>query len=126
MRQVSDNLTIILEEDELLTTLINDVLDISKMEARQVDWKFEPTSLHDVVATAVSSTASLFEDGPVERWYCPISMATSSGCPHCGARRSSSFPGRPIEAAATTCQVGRHCAKNSHHSASRSSPSHSS
>ena len=65
IRQVGDNLNVILEEGGRLTNLINDVLDISKMEARQVDWNFQPTSLRAIVDTAVTATASLFEGGPV-------------------------------------------------------------
>lgn len=66
MGQVADNLNIILEEGGRLTNLINDVLDISKMEARQVDWNFAPIALSDVVETAVTATASLFDGGEVE------------------------------------------------------------
>ncbi len=65
MRQVESNLDIILDEGGRLTNLINDVLDISKMEARHVEWAFEPTSLTDVVDQAVSATDALFADSPV-------------------------------------------------------------
>ncbi|MGH1504326.1 MAG: hybrid sensor histidine kinase/response regulator [Acidimicrobiales bacterium] len=65
MRQVEDNLAIILSEGGRLTNLINDVLDISKMEAREVVWERETLAVADLVGTAVQATSSLFADGEV-------------------------------------------------------------
>ncbi|HSB51886.1 MAG TPA: HAMP domain-containing sensor histidine kinase, partial [Dissulfurispiraceae bacterium] len=61
MRQVVQNLGIVISEGERLTTLINDLLDISKMEAGQLEWKMQPLSVYDIVDTAMDSTSALFE-----------------------------------------------------------------
>lgn len=60
-RQVSDNVKIIIMEGERLTKLINDVLDIAKMEAGKVEWNMEPLSVAEVIERATSSTTALFE-----------------------------------------------------------------
>ncbi len=60
VRNVEKNIEIIFHEGERLTTLINDVLDIAKMEAGKVDWKSDPLDIEDVVRRALASTSSLF------------------------------------------------------------------
>lgn len=66
MKNVSKNLSIILEEGERLTALINDVLDIAKMEAGKVDWKSESMDINEIVRRALASTASLFTKKNIE------------------------------------------------------------
>jgi PAS domain S-box-containing protein len=66
LRQVEDNLEIILSEGLRLTTLINDVLDIAKMEAGKVDWKMEPLRIEEVVNRAIAATDALFQAKQVE------------------------------------------------------------
>ncbi len=62
LKQVEDNLGIILMEGQRLTTLINDLLDLEKIEAGKVDWQMEPLRLADVVDQAADGTAALFEE----------------------------------------------------------------
>lgn len=47
-------LRIILQESEQLTALINDVLDLSKIESGRINYKFKPVNLGDLVEKAVS------------------------------------------------------------------------
>jgi len=55
----------IVEETERLTRLINQVLDLSKLESGQTEWHIEPIDLRDVVATSAQSSAQLFRDKDV-------------------------------------------------------------
>lgn len=58
--QISDNIQIVLSEGERLTNLINDVLDIAKMEAGKVEWKKDSVTIGAVIDHAVAATSSLF------------------------------------------------------------------
>ncbi|WP_260447087.1 PAS domain S-box protein [Nostoc sp. 2RC] len=61
IKRVGDNLKIIVSEAERLTSLINDVLDIAKMEAGKVEWQMQPLDLTELLDWATTSTAALFE-----------------------------------------------------------------
>ena len=65
VRQVDANLGIIVEEGERLTGLINDLLDLAKIEAGRIDWRMAPVQLEDVVRRALAATSALFEVGGV-------------------------------------------------------------
>jgi signal transduction histidine kinase len=66
MRQVEENLGIIVEEGERLTTLINETLDLAKIEAGRVEWRSESVDIADVIGRATAATASLLplDTGP--------------------------------------------------------------
>jgi len=66
IRQISDNVNIIISESHRLTNLINDVLDLSKMEAGKIDWKMESLSLEEVIERATAATSSLYEQKGLE------------------------------------------------------------
>ncbi len=55
-------LSIIIRESERLTRLINQVLDMAKIEAGEMDWSIAPLDLAQVVDEAVTATAQLFGD----------------------------------------------------------------
>ncbi|MBI5653796.1 MAG: response regulator [Chloroflexi bacterium] len=61
VNQVRDNLGIILSEGERLTALINNVLDLAKIEAGKVEWHMRPLLMQDVIKQATAATSSLFE-----------------------------------------------------------------
>jgi PAS domain S-box-containing protein len=61
IQRVSDNLNIIVAEAERLTSLINDVLDIAKMEAGKVEWQMQSLDVSELINWATNSTAALFE-----------------------------------------------------------------
>ncbi|MBP0019577.1 MAG: response regulator [Cyanobacteria bacterium SBLK] len=59
IRRVRDNIDIIVSEAERLTALINDVLDIAKMEAGKLDWKMEEIDLAEIVDRSLAAVSSL-------------------------------------------------------------------
>ncbi|MBD2363567.1 PAS domain S-box protein [Anabaena minutissima FACHB-250] len=61
IKRVGDNLNIIVSEAERLTSLINDVLDIAKMEAGKVEWQMQPIDPGELLDWATTSTWALFE-----------------------------------------------------------------
>ena len=61
MEQTLINLDIIIEEGERLTNLINDVLDIAKIESGLIEWKEEEVDLGEVFDKAATSLSPLFE-----------------------------------------------------------------
>ncbi len=64
--QVSENLNVVISEGERLTHLINDVLDLAKIEAGKMEWDQESVSLPDVIDRAVAATTSLFEQKQIQ------------------------------------------------------------
>lgn len=66
IKQVAGNINIIVAEGERLTALINDVLDIAKMEAGKIEWNMQPLSLSGVLERAVMATSALFEQKDVK------------------------------------------------------------
>ncbi len=60
--KVKDNIKIIVSECERLEDLINDLFDILKMEAGEVEWKMEPVSLTEVIERSLTKTSNFFEE----------------------------------------------------------------
>lgn len=64
--QVDENLEIILSEGQRLTAMINNLLDLEKIEAGKMQWISQPLDIGETIDQACSSTASLLENKPVE------------------------------------------------------------
>jgi len=59
--QISENLHVVISEGERLTHLINDVLDLAKIEAGKMEWNQENVSMPEVAERAIAATTSLFD-----------------------------------------------------------------
>lgn len=59
--QINESIGVIISEGERLTNLINDVLDLSKMEAGKIEWRLEPAMVDVLLNRATSATTALFE-----------------------------------------------------------------
>jgi CheY-like chemotaxis protein len=56
----------VISEGERLTHLINDVLDLAKIEAGKMEWNQENVSLAEVIERAIAATTSLFEQKDIK------------------------------------------------------------
>ncbi len=61
VHQISENLKVVISEGERLTNLINEVLDLAKIEAGKMEWNMETVSMQEVAERAISATSSLFD-----------------------------------------------------------------
>lgn len=64
--QITENLKVVISEGERLTHLINDVLDLAKIEAGRMEWNQEKVSLSEVAERAIAATTSLFDQKQVQ------------------------------------------------------------
>ena len=55
-------LTVIVKESERLTRLINQILDLAKMEAGSIDWEMQHLDPRSVIEEAIAVTSTLFTD----------------------------------------------------------------
>jgi CheY-like chemotaxis protein/two-component sensor histidine kinase len=60
------DLTSIYNSGQHLLSLINSILDMSKIEAGKMDLSFEAVDLHPILKTAISTTTALIKDSPIE------------------------------------------------------------
>ncbi|MCB2011675.1 MAG: histidine kinase [Geminicoccaceae bacterium] len=58
-------LAIVVRESERLTRLINDVLDLSKIEAGRMDWQMAEIDLREVIDEALDAASALFTEGGI-------------------------------------------------------------
>ena len=62
IEQVRSNLGIIQTEGDRLTKLINDVLDLEKIESGKMTWNIRPVDVAEVIEQAASATESLYRE----------------------------------------------------------------
>ena len=63
-RRIQENLEIVLKESDRLTRLINDVLDLAKIEAGRVDWHDAPIQPEILVRDAINAARGMFDQKP--------------------------------------------------------------
>ena len=63
-KRIRENLTIISHEGERLTRLINDVLDLNKIESGRMGWRDERLDMTETVDVAVHAVAGMFAQTP--------------------------------------------------------------
>ncbi len=66
LTQIDESLSIILSEGERLTTLINNVLDLEKIEAGKMDWNMQAVDLVQVLEQGINATSSIMEQKGLE------------------------------------------------------------
>ncbi len=66
IERIDRNIGIIISESERLTALINDVLDIAKLEAGKIEWKKEMVSIGSIINQAVNATSALIDNKRLE------------------------------------------------------------
>lgn len=61
VEQIRENLKIVISESERLTVLINEVLDLAKIESGKMVWHSERIQLRALIEQATATTTALFE-----------------------------------------------------------------
>lgn len=60
-QEIVEQLSIIVAESERLALLINDMLDLARIEARKIEWRFGPIAPAEFVMPAVAAMKPLFD-----------------------------------------------------------------
>ncbi|HEX5012590.1 MAG TPA: GAF domain-containing sensor histidine kinase [Candidatus Limnocylindrales bacterium] len=66
VRQLGENLEIVVAEGDRLTALVTEILDLEKIEAGRMEFRNERVDVADVVDRATAATAALFETTGLE------------------------------------------------------------
>lgn len=66
VNKVSENLEIIISESERLTSIINNILDVTKLEAGMIEWKPENVNIKELISKGILSSLSLLEDKSIK------------------------------------------------------------
>ena len=61
-RQIIDDMQVMVAESERLGRLVNDILDLSKLEAGRMDLEFGEIDLHQTIQSAIASTSALWRE----------------------------------------------------------------
>ncbi|MBS1190893.1 MAG: signal transduction histidine kinase [Rhodocyclaceae bacterium] len=76
--RIEENIEIVLKESERLTRLINDVLDLAKIESGRNEWHDAPMQVEAWLQNAAEVTAGLFEEKPAVRLQLDIGAGLPS------------------------------------------------
>ena len=68
-------LAIITQESQRLSRMINQLLDLSRIEAGKMEWLLQPVDLGEIVAHAVEINRSLFDDKAIDLTFAPADSA---------------------------------------------------
>jgi len=83
VRQIGENLAIMVEEGDRLTAMINEVLDLEKIEAGKMEFRRESLDVAAVVDQAIAATTALFETtGLALRREAAEGLPVVAGDPH--------------------------------------------
>lgn len=74
VNKINKNFKIVLSEGERITSLINDILDISKLESGKAIWNFKEISIKEVITDAYKALSPLFKQKEIP---CYIEIQTS-------------------------------------------------
>ncbi|GKU26259.1 sensor histidine kinase [Clostridium folliculivorans] len=66
INKISENIEIIISESERLTSLINNLLDFSKLRSDKIDWKVEKTDLREIISKGILISYSLLDNKDLE------------------------------------------------------------
>lgn len=77
LSRIDSNLAIIVKESDRLTMLINDFLDLSKIESGHMEWRDEAVDVTGLVDEAVEAVGALYEKKPDVR----LVIQTQAGLP---------------------------------------------
>jgi PAS domain S-box-containing protein len=80
--RIQENLAIIVNEGERLTRLINDVLDVARLEAGRIQWEMSQVDLTQVIQNSVEAILALAQEKGLR-----IETEISSSLPHLNGDR---------------------------------------
>jgi signal transduction histidine kinase len=79
-RQIMDDMQVMVSESERLGRLVNDILDLSKLEAGRMDMNFTEIDIGQIIQSAIASTSALWREKGLR-----VHAAESQDTPACWA-----------------------------------------
>jgi signal transduction histidine kinase len=79
-RQIMDDMEVMVSESERLGRLVNDILDLSKLEAGRMDLNFTEVDIGQIIQSAIASTSALWREKGLR-----VHAAESQKTPACWA-----------------------------------------
>ncbi|MGB0645944.1 MAG: ATP-binding protein, partial [Bradymonadia bacterium] len=79
-RQIMDDMSVMVSESERLGRLVNDILDLSKLEAGRMDLNFTEVNIGQIIQSAIASTSALWREKGLR-----VHAAEATNTPSCWA-----------------------------------------